>query len=268
MPAVVTAAPDSVGFGQTFHVATAQAADIVKANWIRLSSVTHSFNTGQRLNSLVFKTAADGLDITAPASANVCPPGHYMLFLVNQHGVPSVASIIRISAVAVAQQPSAMQAEVLTVSIPRAGEPRPLDAFAQRAAILHSASGTRVVVGITGTCPYGIAACWGGANEGLHALDRVQFVDPIPDGIASTATVFLDDNGLPPILQWRDQFHQVVNDSYVIRGFEVTVSGTVQAQNGQLQLTSQHMSFASATCAAAAPRQSPVGPRGTCTTAG
>ena len=60
----------------------------------------------------------------------------------------------------------------------------PADAIALRAMIHDAATGTRVVVGIQGTCPYGIAACWGGANEALRNLDGVQYVDPIPDGTA------------------------------------------------------------------------------------
>lgn len=236
---VITNAPASIGYGQTFHVDTPQAGDVKKVSWIRLSSVTHSFNTGQRYNSLAFKASATGLDVTAPASANASPPGHYMLFLVNQHGVPSIASIIRISSVGSGQQPAGAHPEVLTVSVLGPGEPRPLDIFAQRAAVLHQASGTRVVVGITGTCPYGIAACWGGAHEGLQTLAHVQFVDPIPDGQASTATVFLDDNGLPQIEAWREQFRRIVNDSYTLRGVEVTLSGSVRAQNGDLQLSSR-----------------------------
>ena len=64
----------------------------------------------------------------------------------------------------------------------------PKDAFALRATVRAAASGTRVVAGITGICPYGIAACWGGANEALRSLEGVQYVDPIPDGDSSTAT--------------------------------------------------------------------------------
>ena len=83
----------------------------------------------------------------------------------------------------------------------------PAHAFALQASVLAAATGTRVVVGITGTCPYGIAACWGGANEVLHHLDGVEFVDPIPDGKHSTATVFLAADGLPSVQRWRQQFH-------------------------------------------------------------
>ncbi len=93
----ITSAPSSVKYGQAFFVATPNAASIGQVTWIRLGSVTHSFNQNQRLNHLQFAQASGGLNITAPASGNLAPPGHYMLFLVNSNGVPSVASIIQIT---------------------------------------------------------------------------------------------------------------------------------------------------------------------------
>ncbi len=39
---------------------------------------------------------AGGINVTAPASPNLAPPGHYMLFVVNGDAVPSVARIMRI----------------------------------------------------------------------------------------------------------------------------------------------------------------------------
>jgi hypothetical protein len=51
---------------------------------------------GQRFNRLAFTAEATKLRVTAPANANVCPPGHYLLFVLNDDGVPSVAQIIRI----------------------------------------------------------------------------------------------------------------------------------------------------------------------------
>ena len=93
----ITSGPSSVKYGQVFLVATPDAANISQVTWIRLSDVTHSFNQNQRLNHLQFAQATGGLNITAPANANLAPPGHYMLFLVNSNGVPSVASIIQIT---------------------------------------------------------------------------------------------------------------------------------------------------------------------------
>lgn len=99
-----------------------------------------------------------------------------------------------------------------------------------------AATGTRVVVGIHGTCPYGIAACWGGANEALRNLDGVRYVDPVPDGDHSTATVYLDDDRLPPVDRWNRQFRQMVHDTYLLRGVEVTLNGTVEIREGMLVL--------------------------------
>jgi galactose oxidase len=226
---VISSAPDTAGYGETFHVVTPDAQRIAKVNWIRLSSVTHSFNTGQRLNSLGFLIAVDGLDVTAPASANVCPPGHYMMFLINHSGVPSVAKVMQVSGAAAAVAAVA-QPKVLTVSAPPPQAVAPRDAFAQHDAVWSEATGTKVVIGLTGTCPYGIAACWGGANEALRSLDGVQWIDPIPDPEDSTATVFLVDHRLPPLDQWREQFRRIVNESYVLRGVEVTLMGTVTAR--------------------------------------
>ncbi len=97
---VITKAPVEVKYGDNFPVETAQPDQVGKVNWIRLSSVTHSFNTNQRINVLKFATDATAttptLKVTAPANSNLCPPGHYMLFVLNKAGVPSVAKVIRI----------------------------------------------------------------------------------------------------------------------------------------------------------------------------
>jgi hypothetical protein len=195
--------------------------------------VTHSFNAGQRINFLPAQVTGGSLTATAPPNANVCPPGHYMLFLVNLQGVPSVAEIIEVLA------PVAAPPEAAAVSAAAPARQVPQDAFAQRATIRAAASGTRVVAGITGTCPYGIAACWGGANEALRSLAGVQYVDPIPDGGSSTATVYLQDDGLPALDRWDDQFRRMVHQAYELRGVEVTLTGTIQARNGVFVLVGE-----------------------------
>ena len=93
----ISSAPPSVGYGQTFFVSTPNAASIAKVRWVRLSSVTHSFDMNQRINTLnIASRVSDGLHVIAPAEPNSCPPGHYMLFILNGNGVPSVAKIVRI----------------------------------------------------------------------------------------------------------------------------------------------------------------------------
>jgi len=92
----ISSAPTSVGYGQTFFVETPDAASITKVTWLRLAAVTHTNNMGQRINRLSFSPVAGGLNVTAPSSTNLCPPGHYMLFILNSAGVPSVAKLVRI----------------------------------------------------------------------------------------------------------------------------------------------------------------------------
>jgi PKD repeat protein len=94
----ITDAPDLVAWGSSFSVQTPDAADIAKVSLIRLGSVTHSFDANQRLLWLGFTRNAGSLTLTAPASGAHAPPGHYMLFLVNQSGVPSVGRIVKVSA--------------------------------------------------------------------------------------------------------------------------------------------------------------------------
>jgi hypothetical protein len=77
-------------------VGTADPAAIARVTWIRLGSVTHAFDSNQRFNELSFAPTTGGLNVTAPASPNLAPPGHYMLFLLNAKGVPSIGRIVRI----------------------------------------------------------------------------------------------------------------------------------------------------------------------------
>jgi hypothetical protein len=43
-----------------------------------------------------FTASAGSLSVQTPANANLAPPGHYMLFILNTSGVPSVASIVQL----------------------------------------------------------------------------------------------------------------------------------------------------------------------------
>jgi hypothetical protein len=92
----LTNAPTSVSYGQSFTVQTPDAANIAKVTWIRLPAVTHAFDQNQRINRLTFTQASGALNVTAPSDPNVTPPGHYMLFILNGAGVPSVAKIVQI----------------------------------------------------------------------------------------------------------------------------------------------------------------------------
>jgi galactose oxidase len=93
---IISSAPDVLSYGQGFTLSTAQAASIAQVTLVRLPSVTHAFDENQRFLRMNFQAGSGGLTVTAPANPNLAPPGHYMMFLVNQQGVPSVAKIVRI----------------------------------------------------------------------------------------------------------------------------------------------------------------------------
>ena len=92
----ISAAPSLVGYGTLFSVTTPDAADIAKVSLIRLGAATHAFDMNQRFQWLGFTRGAGTLTITAPTSSNRTPPGHYMLFILDGNGVPSVAKIVRV----------------------------------------------------------------------------------------------------------------------------------------------------------------------------
>jgi hypothetical protein len=92
----ISSAPGTVNYGQTMFIGSAQATSVTDASFVRVGSVTHALNMDQRINDLSVSQVAGGVLVTLPTSANVCPPGYNMLFLLNGTGVPSVARTIRI----------------------------------------------------------------------------------------------------------------------------------------------------------------------------
>jgi hypothetical protein len=92
----ITSAPSRLFYGQTFTVGTPNAATVRQGTLIRLSSVTHAFNMSQHIYHVNFTQMGSDLTAVAPPNGNVAPPGPYMLFLLNEAGVPSVAKFVRI----------------------------------------------------------------------------------------------------------------------------------------------------------------------------
>jgi hypothetical protein len=132
-------------------------------------------------------------------------------------GVPSIGKIVQVTG---APAPLARTAVALA-------DPKVKDE-----AIAARATRPPVVIGLSSTCPYGLAACWGGAHAGLKLLSGVAAVRPLADARASVAFVYLDHEGLPDVGSWPQQFARSANGSYVWRGVEVTVTGAVQQEGG------------------------------------
>lgn len=98
---ILFAAPEGVAYGQIFPIPMADAGDVASVCFIRTSTVTHAFNMTQRHVPLDFVvTSPEEIQIAAPTSPNVAPPGHYMLFIMNGAGVPAIAPIVQLVAVA------------------------------------------------------------------------------------------------------------------------------------------------------------------------
>jgi Domain of unknown function (DUF1929)/Bacterial Ig-like domain (group 1) len=92
----ITSAPTSVGYSQTFTVATPNAAQVTRVRWIHIGTVTHAFDFGQRADTLSFTPTATGLSVTAPSDRNRMLPGHYLLFILNRNSVPSTGEVIKL----------------------------------------------------------------------------------------------------------------------------------------------------------------------------
>jgi hypothetical protein len=95
-PTITSVTPGVIGYGSTFQVATPDASTISSVVVIRAGAVTHAFDMDQRLVGMSFTVSGTTLTVTAPPNGNIAPPGYYLLFLLNNAGVPSVASFVQL----------------------------------------------------------------------------------------------------------------------------------------------------------------------------
>lgn len=94
----ISSIPTSFNYGDTISIQTPDAASIAKVSLVSLGADTHTLDMNQHFVPLTFTTGSGALTVSSPTSANVAPPGYYMVFIVNGSGVPSVASIVHIGA--------------------------------------------------------------------------------------------------------------------------------------------------------------------------
>ena len=119
-PAIGSAPPTAIGYGQAFQIQTLDAASVQSVVLVRPGAQTHAFDMDQRLVRMSFTPGSDQLTVTAPPNGNIAPPGYYMLFILNAAGVPSHAKFVQLS-------PSVNQPPTATIVSPAAagdGEPR------------------------------------------------------------------------------------------------------------------------------------------------
>ena len=94
----VTPAQREVTYGAALAVTVPDPAAIAAAALLRPCATTHSSDLEQRLVDLpVTVTGAQTLDLALPASANLAPPGWYLLTVLDAAGVPSPAEWLHLT---------------------------------------------------------------------------------------------------------------------------------------------------------------------------
>ena len=83
-------------YGAPLQVRTPDALHVSSLVLVRAGAVTHAFDMEQRLVGLSFTPEAGVLKAKAPANGNLAPPGYYLLFIVGDKGVPSMAKFVRL----------------------------------------------------------------------------------------------------------------------------------------------------------------------------
>jgi hypothetical protein len=85
-------------YGTAIEIQSPNAGNLKWAHLMRPCITTHSFDSSQRLIDLPISSQAGGIvKITVPTNPNIAQPGWYMLFIVNNNGVPSVAHWVHLT---------------------------------------------------------------------------------------------------------------------------------------------------------------------------
>ena len=93
----ITSAPAASTYNQSITVATPDASSIRAVNLVSLGADTHQSDMSQHFVPLSFSAGQGSLTVQTPASAAIAPYGNYMLFILNEKGVPSVSTPLNLS---------------------------------------------------------------------------------------------------------------------------------------------------------------------------
>ena len=96
----IVSAPNEAPYGSNVAVRHTAGNVISRVTLVKTGAVTHSFNMEQRFIELDFQDINNGVKVALPNSANIAPPGYYMMYLLDNKGVPSEAHMIRIASTA------------------------------------------------------------------------------------------------------------------------------------------------------------------------
>ena len=93
----ITETRKSVCLGDRFEIQTPDADRINRVAIVRCGSCTHNFNPDQRYVGLNFAVNKGGfLEVRLPTDSRVAIPGYYLLFIIDEDGVPSKGEFLRV----------------------------------------------------------------------------------------------------------------------------------------------------------------------------
>jgi hypothetical protein len=95
-PVITDVAPLGLNPGDAINLTVGPTDKIARLNLVRTGSATHSSNSDQRFITLPFTQTAQNVTATLLSDSTVLVPGHYMLFVFNNAGVPSVARMLNV----------------------------------------------------------------------------------------------------------------------------------------------------------------------------
>jgi len=159
-------------YGQQLSATVNSTLRINRAHLIKLGSATHSENQDQRLVPLAFTQTASSLSLTMPSSRDVAPPGHYLLFVVDQAGVPSVGAMIKVG------QPLVEPGQLVATTL----EANAWDSF------LVPTTGGSLAVSVTADAPVKIYVSDAGPVVSASA-EAAQCIGDLPGSLTQTCLV-------------------------------------------------------------------------------
>ena len=98
-PTIATA-PTVVDTGRTVQVSVTHNRPVARVTFVKSGSVTHGWNMDQRFVDLPFNGQGGQLSVQIPGRASDVPPGMWMMFVIDDNGVPSVAKMVRVNVAA------------------------------------------------------------------------------------------------------------------------------------------------------------------------
>jgi hypothetical protein len=94
----ILAYPRNIFYGQEFEIETNDAKDIKAIALMHPSVTTHCVDTEQRYVGLEFgHKNSNTLSAIVPLNRNIAPPGYYMLFIIKEQDIPSIAPFVLLS---------------------------------------------------------------------------------------------------------------------------------------------------------------------------